>query len=91
MKDLAFQIKIEVEKNTGRVLAAYLGIRKGKPAKTREFADGAAFADYNARGHLLGIELLGPCDIRVFDRIAPRDPQVRKFAKGAVPRELVLA
>jgi hypothetical protein len=84
----AFSVKVEVEQSTGRILAAYFQIRKGKVARTREFAEGIVFADYNAKGQLLGIEQLGPCDNRVFEKIARRDKQVQGFLKRAVPQEM---
>jgi len=91
MKDLNFQVKIEVEHNTGKMLAVYFRIRKGRAAKTKEFADGAAFADYSVTGELLGIEILGPCEITVVDKIAPREPRVRDFVRKSMPPAMALS
>ena len=91
MKSLAFSISFEVEKATGELLAVYFQIRKGKSAKTREFADGNAFANYTVNGQLLGIELLGPCSITVVDQIAPKEPQVKRFVRDNIPRAMAIA
>jgi len=40
--------------------AAYLKIKEGKVAKTKEFSE-EVFLDFDVRNHLLGIELLNPC------------------------------
>ena len=86
----SFRIDIETHDQTGEVLAAYFSVRKGKAHETKEFAGGCAFADYDKKGRLLGIELLGPCKISVIDRITSEAP-ARKFFKGSIPRQLVAA
>jgi uncharacterized protein YuzE len=91
MKDLTFAVKVEVEKSTGRILAAYFQVRAGKVARTEEFANGNVFADYNRKGELLGIEQLGPCDARVFNRIAAKDKRIRDFLKATVPAAMAIA
>ena len=91
MKELEFRVNIEVEKKTGTVLAVYFQIRKGRAARVREFAEGNAFANYSATGELLGIEILGPCDITVVDKIAPREPKVRNFIRKSMPPAMALA
>jgi uncharacterized protein YuzE len=91
MKSMSFNVKLSVEKNTGRILAAYFRVREGKVAKTLEFANGNAFADYNAKGELLGIEQLGPCDAKVFNKIAAKDKRIRDFLKASVPPAMAIA
>ena len=91
MKGMSFDVKLSVEKSTGRILAAYFRVREGRVAKTREFAGGNAFADYDAKGQLLGIEQLGPCDAKVFNKIAARDKQVRDFLRRSIPPAMALA
>ncbi len=91
MKSLEFNVVCEVEKATGELLAVYFQIRKGKSAKTREFANGNAFANYAANGQLLGIEILGPCSIGVIDQIAPKEPQVKRFVRDNIPRAMAIA
>ena len=92
----AFGLTTTIDDETGDVLSVYFQIRKGKVHETREFADGAAFADYNSYGELLGIELLGPCQVSVVDQLAANEPLVmrqrtKKFMKTAGPRQMVAA
>ncbi|MFM9962056.1 MAG: DUF2283 domain-containing protein [Planctomycetaceae bacterium] len=87
--DHSFNVSFEVNHQTGEVLAAYFRIRKGHSVETREFAQGAVFADYNRDGNLLGIEMLAPCKASVLNKIAAPEPTVKKFLKRASPRELV--
>lgn len=83
---------IEVDDETGKVVAFYFYIRPGKAAETREYADGKALADYDRKGNLLGIELLGPCQVAILDKISRREPTpVKKFLRGSIPREMALA
>jgi uncharacterized protein YuzE len=84
-------LTVSVNKETGSIRAAYLRVREGEVAETREISEGRAFADYDASGMLLGIELLGPCEAAVLDQIAAQEPEpVRQFVKGSAPRELIL-
>ena len=47
------------------------------------FADGNAFADYDSAGNLLGVEVLGPCEGKVFERISRGQPKaVKRFLRG---------
>lgn len=85
----SFRVSVETENHTGRVMAVYFQIRKGKSSVTREYADGNAFADYNRRGELLGIELLAPCEAAVLDKIAKKAPE-RRFVRGAVPQGMLV-
>lgn len=92
MKKLDFGMDISIEKETGRILAAYLRVRSGKAAKVLELANGNAFANYAVSGELLGIELLGPCELTVLDRLARKEPKpVKEFLKAKLPRELAIA
>jgi len=91
MKQHHFDLSVTVDERTGEILSVYFEIRKGRSAETREYCDGAAFADYDRSGNLLGIEMLAPCKLRVLNRIEGAEPQVRKFLKGAVPRAMVTA
>jgi uncharacterized protein YuzE len=86
-----FSVSVEVNRLTGEVIAAYFTIRKGKVNETREFAEGRAFADYDSRGRLLGLELLGPCDVAVLEKIPGRDVIAKRFLRTAAPREMVLS
>jgi len=86
-----FKIDIETDDETGDILAVYFQIRKGKSAEVREFCDGKAFADYNNKGELLGIELLAPCRLNLLDRIVGSEPKAKRFIKRTAPREMVPA
>ncbi len=79
-----------MDEQTGIVRAAYLRIRKGEVAETKEVSEGRAFADYDANGNLLGVELLAPCEVAVLNQISSHEPEpVRRFLMGSPPRELV--
>jgi len=83
-------LQVSVNEETGGLRAAYLRVREGEVAETRELAEGRAFADYDAAGLLLGIELLAPCEVEVLDNLAAREPEpIRRFLRGGAPRELV--
>jgi uncharacterized protein YuzE len=88
MKKYSFAINVETNDQTGEVMAAYFRVRKGKVAETREYADGAVFADYDRRGELLGIEVLESCKATVLNQITP-DTSVRRFFRRSGPRQLV--
>ncbi|HTU21180.1 MAG TPA: DUF2283 domain-containing protein [Gemmataceae bacterium] len=87
-----FRTTVSVDEQTGRVQAVYFYVREGQAVETREIIEGRAMADYDAGGHLLGVELLAPCAVRVLDSIAEQEPEpVKKFLRGAVPMEMVAA
>jgi len=50
--------------------ATYVEFKDDKVAKTKEFTP-ETFLDFNAKGELLGIELLNPCRV-VFRKIAKK-------------------
>ncbi len=79
-----FEIAVETNTQTGDILSVNIRNRKGKVAKTREYADGAAFGDYDRHGNLLAIELLGPCEAKVLDKIAAQ-PAAKRFVRKVVP------
>jgi hypothetical protein len=84
-----FFVGVTTDSRTGRLMAVYFQFRRGKAAKVREFADGNAFANYNEKGELLGIELLGPCKVEVVDKIAKRD-DLKKFIRSAAPSAMLV-
>ncbi|MCH7987788.1 MAG: DUF2283 domain-containing protein [Planctomycetes bacterium] len=96
MTELNFNVTVTTDDTSGQVLSAYFQIRKGKVHETREFADGAAFADYNNRGELIGIELLAPCRVTIVNQLAANEsPTVRqrtkKYMREAGPRWMVVS
>jgi hypothetical protein len=91
MDKFFFRFSVETDKETGRILAAYLQVRKGKAAEVNELAEGAAFANYNDKGKLLGLEILGPCQVTLIERIAQSEPvQVRDFFRNNMPRKMAM-
>jgi uncharacterized protein YuzE len=90
MANPTFRLEASIDDRTGRTVAAYLRVREGEVATTQEVEEGVAYADYDAQGLLLGIELLGPCKVEILDRIASTEPEpVKRFLRGSVPRELI--
>ncbi len=87
--ELALGMLVQTDARNGNLTAVYFQVRKGKAAQVKELAGGNAFANYNARGQLLGVELLAPCDIAVLDRIARKESnKVRNFFRQSVPRHM---
>ena len=96
MTDFSFQVFVETDDATGSVIAAYFQIRKGKVHETQEFADGAAFADYNRNGELRGIEVVAPCKVSIVDQVAANEPaavrtKTKQFLKSSGPRQMIAA
>jgi len=92
MSKQAFDLQASVNDRTGQIAAVYLRVREGSVAQTKEVKEGVAFADYDEGGLLLGIELLGPCEVQVLLDLAKGEPEpIRRFLQGAAPRELVVA
>ena len=84
-----FKVNIETNDQTGGVMAVYLQIKKGQSVTTRELAGGAAFADYDRKGRLLGIEMIGPCRVSALTRIATEEPE-KKFLRESIPRGMLV-
>ena len=70
-----------------RVIFCVVAVNRDDPVTD----DDIAFADCDARGNLLGVELLGPCEIRVLDQIARKEPIIRRFVRENIPSKLVPA
>ncbi len=86
-----YHVSITTDKKTGDLLAIYFQVCRGKASRVREFDDGNALANYNEQGELLGIELLGPCSVRIVDRIAKKDNDVKRFIRRTAPRRMLVA
>lgn len=85
-----FHVDVSFNETTGQPVAAYLRVRDGEVAETREVKEGVAFADYDEQGLLLGVELLAPCRVEVLDDLSRAEPEsIRRFLTGGPPRELV--
>lgn len=93
---MSYRVTVETDPLSGTVQAVYLQIREGKASEVVEFGNGDAFANYNRAGELIGIEILAPCNIQVFERIIKTEKpeqrkNTRKFVRGAVPQQMVVA
>jgi uncharacterized protein YuzE len=90
MKKFDFGVSISTDEATGALLAVYFRIRKGQVALTKEFEKGNVFADYGHQGQLLGIELLGPCEIALLEKIARKETKAKHFVRRSIPREMAI-
>ena len=86
-----YEVTVQVNGNTGAVLAAYFRVRRGNSAETKEFAGGKLVVDYDKKGQLLGIEVLAPCKRSDITKILTDEPEVKKFVRQSAPRELISA
>lgn len=85
-----FRLEISFNETTGEAVAAYLQVRNGDVAETREVEEGVAFADYDPTGILLGVELLAPCPLAVLDRLIENEPEaIQRFIRGVAPHRFV--
>lgn len=96
MAQFHFGLQTTVDDETGALISVYFQIRHGRVKETREFADGLAFADYDASGHLLGIELIGPCSVKVVDQLAANEAvmfrrKTKEFMIRSGPAKFVIA
>ena len=90
MVNAKFRQEVSFNETTGDPVAAYLRVRDGRVAETREVSEGVAFVDYCADGVLLGIELLAPCTLEILDRISEKEPEpVRQFLRRGVRKEMI--
>ena len=86
----AFRVRITCDLETGQVLAAYIRIRKGEVADTKEIVASSVIADYDANGALLGVELISPCEIGDLDTLVEQEPApIKRFIHEAAPLGMV--
>ena len=87
-----FRLEVSYSETTGDPVAAYVRVREGRVAQTKEIGDGFAFADYSADGVLLGIELLAPCSLEVLERVVEKESEpVRQFLRRGLRKEMICA
>ena len=92
MANPKFRLEVSYHDTTGEPVAAYLRVREGAVAQTKEVSEGVAFADYGGDGSLLGIELLAPCPVAILDRVSETEPEaVRRFLRRGVRQEMLRA
>lgn len=95
MTEPEFGVFLQTDTRTGALLAVYFQIRRGKASTVEEVADGAAFANYDRKGRLIGIELLAPCQVTVLNRLAASEPvkyqnRIKSFLKNSMPRKMAM-
>ena len=88
----AFEISVS-GRGDGAIEGAYIRLREAKVARTREVAGDALLADYDARGNLIGIEILAPVRIsQVVNLVDQRRRRpFRRFVRQSLPAGLVAA
>ena len=86
---IQFEMSLTAGPN-GRLRTAYIHLRKAKAARTKEIVEDTVLADYDSRGRLVGIEILGPVQIRVLASLVetPYRAAFRRFAKESIPAAL---
>jgi len=57
-------ISFKIEPETGDLMATYIHIAEGEVSRTTEIAEGRCYADEDANGGLVGIELLGKLHLK---------------------------
>lgn len=57
---MKFKLEVERHPETNHVLAIYLRLREGEVARTVEVHQDECYADEDASGQLLGVEMLAP-------------------------------
>jgi uncharacterized protein YuzE len=85
----SFDANVEVDHQTGKVLAVYLKFRDGKSHRTEEHVEGDVLADYDRNGRLLGIEVLAPCPTSVLTQIV-KQARVKKFVESSMPSSMLV-
>lgn len=76
-------VTVEYDLLDNGIVAGYMRLRAGKVARTVEISPGLVLVDLNSRGVLLGVEILGPCQVTVMERIARKyhAPEVRSLSR----------
>lgn len=87
--EFSFQVDVSTDSATGNVISVYFQMREGKAATVREFEKGNVFVNYDKDGNLLGIEMLAPAKISVLDKITRGHPEMKRFVRRTVPRQMV--
>ena len=90
-KPIEFGVSVCVNQKTGDLEALYFQVRRGKVARTREI-QANVLVDYDDAGHIMGIELLGPCHTTIIERYLEkkRAPlSVRRFVQNKIPAEFI--
>jgi uncharacterized protein YuzE len=87
-----FRLEVSYDSSTGNPVAAYVRIREAAIARTEEFGEGVAFADYSDDGRLVGIELLAPVGLDVLAGISELETdEVKRFLRVGVRQDMICA
>ena len=78
-------------RDDGTIEAAYFRFKKGKVARTAEIVEDTLIVDYDAKGNLLGIEVLAPVQLSDLAKLVEqaRRRSFRKFVRHSAPQELI--
>ena len=87
---IGFELSVSA-RNDGTLEAAYVRFRERKSKRTKEIIEDVLLADYDARGQLLGLEILAPVKISDLIRLvdAPTRRSFKRFMERSAPEELV--
>lgn len=86
-----FGLEVTYDGKTGEPVAAYVRVRAGRVAETREVVHAFVFADYGEDGKLIGVEMLGMCDDATLAKLAEGETDaVKKFLGGGLQRVLLV-
>jgi len=79
-------------RNDGTIEAVYILLTDAKAVRTREVMEDILLADYDSRGHLVGIEVLAPVKMAKLAPLVdePRRRSFRRFIRQRAPEELIL-
>lgn len=89
-KSTGFELSLS-GRDDGTLEAAYLRFKRAKVARTVEIVEALLLADYDSKGRLIGIEILGPVkmsDVMGLVEESTR-PGLRRFMRRAVPGTLL--
>ena len=90
--EIQFQLSVS-GRDDGTIEAIYIQFNSNKVAKTVVHLEDILMADYDAAGHVVGIEILAPVKMSKIVSLVDTSARssFRKFIKKAAPEELICA
>ena len=87
-----FEISVSA-RNDGTIEATYIRITDRRVHRTEEIKDDVLFADYDAIGNLVGIELLAPAKMVTITNLVDKKmrPSLKRMLKNAAPPQFIAA
>ena len=87
---VTFEISIS-GRGDGTIEAMYIKLSPGKVAKTTELREDVLMADFDAKGKLVGFEVLAPVKMSQLIKNVEKDEResFRRFVEKSAPREMV--